>query len=45
MITIITDFKTVQAQIDAIPDPKHIWWDITRIVVTTGIDMPPVVTE
>lgn len=23
-----------------IPDPKHIWWDITHIVVYTGEDVP-----
>ena len=30
-----------QAQVDAIPEPKRVWWDITRIVVYTGEDIPP----
>lgn len=27
--------------VDAIPDPKHVWWDIDRLVVFTGDDIPP----
>ena len=26
---------------EAIPEPKHVWWDIDRIVVYTGEDIPP----
>lgn len=41
MIKILTDMANAEEQIDAIPDPKHVWRDISRIVVSTGDDMPP----
>jgi hypothetical protein len=31
---------TTQAEIDAIPDPKHVWFNLNHFVVTTGNDMP-----
>lgn len=30
-----------QALVDAVPEPKHVWWDIDQIVVYTGDDIPP----
>lgn len=29
--------------VNAVPEPKNVWWDITRIVVSTGEDFvaPP----
>lgn len=41
MIKIITDMATSDDLIGAIPDPKHVWRDIDRIIVATGDDMPP----
>ncbi len=40
MIYEFTDMKTAQAQADSIPQPKSVWWDISRIVVRTGDDIP-----
>jgi hypothetical protein len=37
MITVCT----TQAQADAIAGPKSLWYDLGRIVVYTGSDMPP----
>lgn len=38
----ILEFTTdQQAEVDAVPEPKHVWWDITRIVVYTEGDIPP----
>jgi hypothetical protein len=28
-----------QAEVDAVPDPKFIWYDISRIVIYTGADI------
>ena len=28
-----------EAEVKAIPDPKHIWYDLDRIVVYTGDDL------
>jgi len=36
MITIVQ----TQSEADAIPEPKHLWYDINRIVVYTGDDVP-----
>lgn len=41
MITVITDLKEVPQFLKTIPDPKHVWWDIDKVIVTTGADMPP----
>lgn len=30
------DFATV----DAISEPKHVWWNIDKIIVYTGDDIP-----
>jgi hypothetical protein len=34
-----------QAEVDAIPGPKHVWFDIDHFVVLTGNDMPVQPTE
>ena len=31
------DFTSAQA----VTGPKVVWWDVTRIVVYTGVDIPP----
>jgi hypothetical protein len=29
-----------QSEVDAIPNPKHVWFNLNHFVVTTGSDMP-----
>jgi hypothetical protein len=41
MITIVN----TQAEADAIQGPKHIWYDIGRIVVYTGEDIPAIPSQ
>lgn len=40
MIHVFDDMATADALAAAVPDPKLVWWDITRIVVYTGTDIP-----
>lgn len=35
----ITEYTTMEEAF-AVPDPKHIWWDVDKAIVFTGEDIP-----
>jgi hypothetical protein len=40
MIYEFKNMATAEEDAAAIPEPKHIWWDVNRVLVYTGEDFP-----